>query len=706
MTHPSVDLASPVQFLKGVGPRRAELLGKLGIQTVRDLLNHFPQRYEDRAAIKPIAQTQVDNLETVRGVVKNVSVSPMGRTRKKVFEAAFADKSGVIRAIWFKFPEKAYLQRYAVGTEWIVSGKVTVNKFRGNKVIIHPETEEADIEPGDEGAADSYKIVPIYPLTEGLIQRALRGIIKSAEPLIEHIADFIPDELNERYKLPGLAESMAYIHSPPPDADVNSLNEFEDRHQKKLIFNEFFLVQTGLALKHGTARAKIPGVAMGVESALMEKIRSVFPFPLTGAQKRALGEITADMTSDKPMSRLLQGDVGSGKTAVALSAALIAVHNRKQAAIMAPTEILANQHYKNISRALGATKVRVELITSGSDGKKEAISRAMSGEAHIIIGTHALIQEGVDFHNLGLVIIDEQHRFGVRQRAELMKRGVHAHTLIMSATPIPRTLAMTLYGDLDVSVLDEMPPGRTPISTKIHEPEQRRRAIELVRDEVKKGRQAYIIYPLVEESEKLELKAAVTMFEHLREGDFAGLRLGLTHGRMKSAEKDEVMERFGRGEIDILVSTTVIEVGIDYPNATVMMIEHADRFGLSQLHQLRGRVGRGTHSSHCLLMAECHRGAPGWDRLKVMEKFQDGFKIAEEDLARRGAGDFFGSKQSGLPEFKIGDILRDHRILAEARKAAFALVEEDPKLAKPENAKLLKAVKENWKDRFELGEVG
>jgi ATP-dependent DNA helicase RecG len=484
------------------------------------------------------------------------------------------------------------------------------------------------------------------------------------------------------------------------------LSEFKTRYQKKLIFNEFLLIQAGLALRKRMIRKTSPEAALHVDAELLDKIRGALPFKLTRAQERTLIEIAGDMASDKPMNRLLQGDVGSGKTAVALSAALIAVRNKKQAVIMAPTEILANQHHRNITRILRDTKVRVELLTSGSRDKSETLARAKSGEAHIIIGTHALIQEGVDFHNLGIAVIDEQHRFGVRQRAELIRRGVHVHALIMTATPIPRTLAMTLYGDLDISTLDESPPGRGKVVTRIFTSAERMRAMDIVRDEIKKGRQAYIIYPLVEESEKMDLKAAKEMYERLSAEDFAGLRLGLTHGRMKSEEKDEVMARFGKREIDILVSTVVIEVGIDYPNATVMMIEHAERFGLSQLHQLRGRIGRGEHASHCMLMAECHRGTPAWERLRILEKHQDGFVIAEEDMKMRGSGDFFGVKQSGLPEFKIGDVLRDYRILAEARKVAFEIVEADPQLTSPSNIPLARALKENWKDRFELGDVG
>ncbi|MBI4666278.1 MAG: ATP-dependent DNA helicase RecG [Nitrospinae bacterium] len=704
-----INLNSPVQYLKGVGPRRAELLKKLGMETVRDLLFYFPQRYEDRANIKTISQIVVDELATVRGVVKSAAATQMARSRKKVFEVAFADKTGVLRGTWFKFPEQAYVKRFAIGSEWIISGKVTLNRFRGSKVMVHPDTEELDADNGETGGANSLnlgRITPVYGLTEGFSQKALRQVMNAAMDYVEALEDFVPGELNVKYRIPPFVESVKFTHWPPNGVSVQDLSEFKTRHQKKLIFNEFFLMQAGLALKRGTVRKAVPECAMRVDVELLQKIYALLPFPLTGAQSRVLEEIAKDLAGDKPMNRLLQGDVGSGKTAVALACALMTARNRRQTAIMAPTEILASQHYRNMTRLLSDTKVKIELVTSGSEGKQRALERIASGESHIVVGTQALIQEGVAFHNLGLAVIDEQHRFGVRQRAELIKRGIHTHTLIMTATPIPRTLAMTLYGDLDVSVIDEMPPGRAGITTRIFDPSVRRAALELIRAEVKKGRQAYIIYPLVEESEKLELKAATAMFESLSEEDLAGLRLGLTHGRMKSAEKDEVMGRFARGEIDALVSTTVIEVGIDNPNATVMMIEHADRFGLSQLHQLRGRVGRGAHQSHCLLMAECHRGAPGWDRLKVMEKHLDGFKIAEEDLARRGAGDFFGVKQSGLPEFKIGDIVRDHAILAEARRAAFHIVEEDPHLSKPENRKLSGALKESWKDRFELGDIG
>jgi ATP-dependent DNA helicase RecG len=706
MTSPNSLLDQPVQFVKGVGPKRAELLAKLGLKTVRDLIFHFPSRYEDRANLKSISQIRIDDFATVRGTVRTVAVSPAGRnTRKKIFEAAFADRTGVIRAIWFHFHEKTMQNKFAIGSEWIISGKVTTNKLRGNKTIVHPDVEPVEADEAAE-SLNFGRIVPIYPLTEGLTQKAMRHIIHSVLAHVGELEDFVPETLNQQYKLPPLRESVGFVHWPAEGASVDALSEFQTRSQKKLIFDEFFLIQSGLALKRRTIRQSAPEAALHVDAELLDKIRSVLPFKLTGAQERSLSEIAGDLASDRPMNRLLQGDVGSGKTAVALATALIAVRNKKQAAIMAPTEILANQHYRNITKMLRDTKVNVKLITSGSRDKGSALAHTKSGEGHIVIGTHALIQEGVDFHDLGLAVIDEQHRFGVRQRAELIRRGAHVHVLIMTATPIPRTLAMTLYGDLDVSTLDELPPGRGEVDTRIFTSTERVRAMDIVRGEVKKGRQAYIIYPLVEESEKMDLKAATEMYERLSAEEFAGLRLGLTHGRMKSDEKEDAMARFGRGEIDILISTVVIEVGIDYPNATVMMVEHAERFGLSQLHQLRGRVGRGKHASHCLLMAECHRGAPAWERLKILEKYQDGFRIAEEDMQMRGSGDFFGVKQSGLPQFKIGDVLRDYKILVEARKSAFAIIEEDPHLTMTEHVPLAHALKKNWKDRFELGDIG
>jgi len=704
MTDKTTDVDQPVQYIKGVGPKKAERFEKLGVKTVGDLLSHFPLRYEDRSKFKTIAELEVGEVAVIKATVKSTRAMFRGRGRR-MFEVAFADSTGILKANWFSFSAKALTSRFAPGGEWIVSGKVSFNKYRGSKTITHPDTEA--VTPGDQEESLNFgHITPIYPLTEGLSQKSVRNAAHTALKYLEHLDDIVPTALNRRYKLPSLATSVRRTHWPQEGADIQAFAEFKTREQKKLIFNEFFLIQSGLALKRNKAKQTYPGSGVKVDESLISKIKKLLPFTLTNAQERVLKEISADMGADSPMSRLLQGDVGSGKTVIALSAALIAVRNKKQVAIMAPTEILATQHYRSIMGLLQDTGVSVALLTSGSSAKKQAYENIRSGKTHIVVGTHAIIQDAVGFKDLGLAIIDEQHRFGVTQRASLIGKGSRPHTLIMTATPIPRTLAMTLYGDLDVSVIDELPPGRGSIVTRIYQQSNRLSAIRVVRDQISAGRQAFIVYPLVDESDKLQLKAATVMFEQFKNEEFEGLRLGLTHGRMKSAEKEEALERFTKKEIDILISTTVIEVGIDQPNATVMMIEHADRFGLSQLHQLRGRVGRSAHRSYCLLMAEAGHGTPAWDRLRVMEKSRDGFKIAEADLQLRGSGDFFGVKQSGLPEFKIGNILRDHKILSEARKAAFALIKGDPNLSKPEHAQLRRALTERWRDKFELGEIG
>jgi ATP-dependent DNA helicase RecG len=696
-------LDQSVQFLKGVGPKRAALFDKLGVHTIHDLLYHLPMRYEDRSLVKKIAELEVGELVTIRGYVRSSGAKPRGRQGGQVFEVAFADDTGFIRATWFNFYGKSLEGRFKPGTEWIVSGRVEVNRYSGAKTIFHPDVEKFT---GEEPQAPIGRILPVYPATEGLTQKAIRHTTEAAMEYASFLEDFVPEALNQKYRLPPLDGAVRTAHWPGADVKLDDLAQALTREQKKLIFGEFFLAQVGLALKRRGARMEREGTAMDCGPELIGKIRGLLPFALTNAQERALAQIAGDMAQPRPMSRLLQGDVGSGKTVIALAAALIAVRNKKQAAVMAPTEILAAQTFRKISALLKETKVKTALITSGAPGKRQALEDIREGTAHIAVGTHALIQEGVVFRGLGMVVIDEQHRFGVNQRAELMRKGDNPHTLIMTATPIPRTLAMTLYGDLDVSIIDELPPGRTPVATHIFASGARGSALSFLREEIRKGGQAFIIYPLVEESEKLELKAATEMFEKLRTGDLADLRLGLIHGRMKSAEKDMVMEAFSAGRLDALVSTTVVEVGVDIPNASVMMIEHAERFGLSQLHQLRGRVGRGRRESHCLLMGDTFPGQPAWERLKIMEKTNDGFQIAEADLAMRGAGDFFGQKQWGAPEFRIGDILRDHKILAEARRAAFDLVEWDPRLAAPEHAPLRRAITQRWKEKFDLGAVG
>ncbi len=695
-------LKKPVQFLKGVGPKKAELFAKLGIRTVADILWHIPLRYEDRRQIKTISQLEIGRTVVVRGFVKTANAIPR-RGRGMVFEVLFSDNTGVVSATWFHFSKKAMEKRFVLGSEWIVTGKAFFNKYRGSKSMVHPETESVT---SDEELTQLGQVIPVYSLTEGLNQRAVRKVVKSALALLKEFPDFVPEPINRSFNLPSLTRCIKLIHAPPEDVSFAELNEFETPEQKKLIFNELFLLQAGIAIKRNKAKVDIPGSSMKVSGDLLDKIRTTLPFKLTDAQERCLSEIAKDMSQNSPMNRLLQGDVGSGKTAIAFSASLIAVRNKKQVAIMAPTEILARQHYKNITALLGKTQVCVKLLISGMKEKAETLSQVESGAAHIVIGTHAIIQEGVLFKSLGLAVIDEQHRFGVQQRADLFHKGDHPNVLIMTATPIPRTLSMTVYGDLDISTIDELPPGRIPIETRLYTKENRVSAIETIRSQVVKGNQAYIVYPLVEESENLDLQAATVMFAELQETEFKGMVLGLIHGRMKGAEKDEVIERFSKGEINILVSTTVIEVGVDQTNATVMMIEHAEMFGLSQLNQLWGRVGRGTEKSYCLLIANLKSGSPACDRLKIMEGTEDGFKIAEADLAHRGAGDFFGARQWGAPELKITNIFRDQDILKKAKKAAFLLVDQDPGLDNKANHELCSTINLKWRERFQLGEIG
>ncbi|MDH5510318.1 MAG: ATP-dependent DNA helicase RecG [Nitrospinota bacterium] len=696
-------LDQPVQYIKGVGPKKAALFEKLGIHTIRDLLLHYPMRYEDRSQVKKIAQVEVGEFVTLIAYVRSSAAKPRGR-RGGVFEAAFADDTGFLKTTWFNVSGKAMAARFKPDSEWIVSGRVEINRYSGAKTIYHPDTEKYD---GDGSLGAMGRITPVYPATEGLTQKNIRAATLAAMEHAGALEDFVPEAMNKRYRLPPLADAVRLVHWPATGVNMDDLELARTREQKKLIFNEFFLTQAGLALKRKGRNPQRKGIAMDAGPELIRKIKSLFPFKLTHAQDRALAQIAGDIIGgERPMTRLLQGDVGCGKTVIALAAALIATRNKKQAAIMAPTEILAAQTCRKISSFLKDTKVDTVLLTSTSRNRSKTLEQIKEGSAHIVVGTHALIQEGVEFADLGMAVIDEQHRFGVAQRAELMRKGESPHTLIMTATPIPRTLAMTLYGDLDVSTIDELPPGRTPVHTRMYGKGNRAQALAMVRDQAREGGQAYIVYPLVEESEKLELKAARVMFDHLKEADLAGLRLGLVHGKMKSAEKEKVMADFMEGLLDVLVSTTVIEVGVDAPNASVMMIEHAERFGLSQLHQLRGRVGRGSRKSHCLLMADTFPGSPAWERLKVMEKTNDGFAIAEADLTIRGSGDFFGQRQSGFPEFRIGQILRDHKILAEARKAAFGLVENDPHLLQPEHAPLFRAISKWWAEKFSLGSVG
>jgi ATP-dependent DNA helicase RecG len=705
----------PIQYVKGVGPRVAEILMKKDIKNVEDAIYYFPRRYEDRRRIKKISELRPQSRETVTG---KVILSGKVRTRtREIFQVVLSDGTGTINLVWFQFNEKYLRSIYKKGTTLILSGDVTPGKYDGSLQITHPRPE--DVEVIDDGTVEKdllnfNRIVPIYPLTEGIKQRRLRKIMKTiVDNYCHHVIDSIPTDLKKMRNVIDLGESLSRVHFPGDSDHVvdltNRLSVYESVPHRTLSYNEFLLMELGLALKKRDV-SKMPGIPFRPTGLLTRKLLESLPFQLTGAQSRVLSEVENDMRNGSPMNRLLQGDVGSGKTIVALLSMLKAVECGYQAALMAPTEILAEQHLRSILHYLKELRLRVVLLKSAlSKKEKDVYSEAIkSGEAQIVVGTHALIEEGVGFKNLGFVVIDEQHRFGVIQRAKLRSKGNSPDVLVMTATPIPRTLAMTVYGDLDVSVLDELPPHRKEIKTMVLYEEKggRAKAYDIVRGEVKKGRQVYVVYPLIEESESpdfKDLKHATQMAEELQNDIFPELRIGLLHGKMKSEEKDEIMRRFISHEIDILVSTTVIEVGVDVPNATVMVVENAERFGLSQLHQLRGRVGRGAHESICILISGFKRTEDAKRRLSILEKTSDGFKIAEADLMLRGPGDFLGTKQSGLPEFRFADLIRDGRILVEAREDAFKIVREDPTLSR--YPRLFGEVLRRWGERLDLADV-
>jgi ATP-dependent DNA helicase RecG len=673
-----------IQFVKGVGPRFAERLASRGIRTPQDALFFFPKGYEDRRQFLPLRALKPGMTVPVKGTVVGVHGGHRKFGGTKVFEVVLSDGTGRLSAKWFHY-HPSLKERFKVGETVIFCG--TVRFFQFQPEMHHPEilgkAEEHD--PVHIG-----RIVPVYPEVEGLPPRVLRKI---QWEVVQHYAstvkEFFPRWMLEEAGVPPIHESLAILHFPPPGADASTLLSFSSPAQQRLIFGELFYIQWALA-KRRAGVMKEAAIPLHWDKEIVDEIKRRLPFALTGAQRRVVNEILKDLSNSCPMHRLLQGDVGSGKTIVAWIAALVAWRKGAQTALMAPTEILAEQHCRRFLTLCRGLPVRIVLLTSFLTGKRrESLRKEIrEGEAHIAIGTHALIQEGVEFHRLGLGIVDEQHRFGVLQRAALRGKAKTApHLLVMTATPIPRTLAMTLYGDLDVSVIDEMPPGRTAVETKVVGEENRKSAWARVRKELAEGGKVYIVLPLVEESEKLTLRDATRTAERVREA-FPEIGVGLLHGRMKAEEKDAEMRRFQEGEIRILVSTTVVEVGIDVPEATVMMIEHAERFGLSQLHQLRGRVGRGTRPSVCFLFVEGPQGEDAVARLSVMEKTTDGFKIAEEDLKIRGPGDFAGVRQSGIPDLVFSDIVRDARMLSRSREIANALLVRDPGLSHPEHAAL------------------
>lgn len=684
----------PVQYVKGIGPKRAKTLERLGIRTLKDALYYLPYRYEDRRSIDPIASIKPERYCTVQG---SVAGKDLIDTRKgmKILELLINDGTGLLKAKWFN---QAYLGRqFKVGDRVVLSGVVRRDYRWGVGLEMHNPDYEIlkDVDLSDN--IHTARIVPFYRVTEGVSQRAVRSmmfsIIKAA---LCDFEDYLPAEVLKRAELPDLKTAIYNIHFPEGDVNVSLWNEFRTPYHQRLAFDEFVFLQAGLlSLKMGRRREK--GISFRNDNALVGKLVKALPFKLTDAQIRVVGEIFRDMERQEPMNRLIQGDVGSGKTVVALMAMLKAVDSGYQAALMAPTEILAEQHYNNIKRYLEDLNVTSALLTGSS--KNRPYEGIKTGEIRIIVGTHALIQEEVEFAKLGLVVIDEQHRFGVLQRAGLRKKGRNPDVLVMTATPIPRTMALTLYGDLEYSLIDELPPGRKPVRTMLFLESDKNRIYEIIHGEIRKGHQVYIVYPAIEESEKLNLRSAVPAKEAL-EKVFPRYRIGLIHGRMKQEERDRIMRSFKKGEIDILVSTTVVEVGVDVPNATVMLVVHAERFGLSQLHQLRGRVGRGVDQAWCLLLAYGHLTDEAVRRLEVMVKYTDGFRIAEEDFKIRGPGELLGTKQSGLPDFRVADLFRDAPLLQKARSVAQQMLTEDPLLSK---YPLLRAeVERFWQGKMEI----
>jgi ATP-dependent DNA helicase RecG len=697
-------LLQPIQFVKGVGPRISQKLEKKGIRTIEDALYFLPRRYEDRRVIKKISEVRVGAVETVLAEVLLAGAVSYKGNRKRVFEAVVGDETGTLTLKWFHGSEEYFKGRFKKGRRVVASGEVRLFKYR--KEIHHPDVEIAD--DIEDDPLHFKRIVPIYSEPEGLYQKTIRKIMKGVvDSYADGLASPIPEDVIQRRRLMDFTEAVRQVHFPPEDAPLDQFNLHQSDAHRRIVFDEFFFLQLGLALRRSEVKGE-QGIAFEILHGLTEGLLRSLDFRLTSAQQRVLSEIEEDMSQPHPMNRLIQGDVGSGKTIVALMAALIAVENGYQAAFMVPTEILAEQHFLNVRRMVTPLKIRPVVLTSSTKGsEREGILEGISsGQERIIIGTHALIQEQVHFHRLGLVVIDEQHKFGVIQRALLRRKGMNPDVIVMTATPIPRTLALTLYGDLAVSVIDEFPPGRVPVETKLYYERSRARVYELVKEEIRKGRQAFVVYPLVEESEKMDLLDATRMAEHLQRDIFPEFTVGLIHGRMKGEEKEEVMVRFRDGQIDILVATTVIEVGIDIPNVSLILVEHAERFGLPQLHQLRGRIGRGRYASKCLLLAQFRRSEEARRRLRVMEETNDGFRIAEEDLAIRGPGEFLGTRQSGLPDFRVANILRDGKILNQAREEAFRLVGGDPDLSRPEHRALAGVLRERWKGRLELARVG
>jgi ATP-dependent DNA helicase RecG len=671
-----MSLESEVKYLKGVGPARAEMLATRAIRTLEDLLYYTPFRYEDRLRLTAVRDLVIGQTATV---LVDVLSSGLMRTRRGIFiyDLAARDRTGMLRCKWFNAVHLERNKVFRPGQRVFFHGKVERDPYGARVEMLQPQFEIMSEEAAADGESPEVgRVVPIYESIGRLTPRVLRRLTWAGLAAVNgHIREVLPASVCARNKLLERGAALRLTHFPDKDQSVEELARFRAPAQERLIFEELFNVSAGLILRGQRTKSE-KGIAFRVTENARQAIKRVLPFHPTAAQKRVLREIVDDMRAPQPMNRLLQGDVGSGKTIVALQAAIVAIDNGYQVGVMAPTEILATQHYLYMRQLLAPLPYQVELLTSARKGpeKAEVKRRLAAGEVNLIVGTHALIQQDVEFARLGLVVVDEQHRFGVLQRHRLIRKGLPPDVLVMTATPIPRTLALTLYGDLESSTIDELPPGRTPIQTKLLEERDRPQALELVRRQMQQGEQAFVVYPVIEESETLDLQAAVRMHQHLSQNVFPEFRVGLLHGRLASAEKERTMLAFKAGEIQLLVSTTVVEVGVDVPNATVMLIEHADRFGLAQLHQLRGRIGRGHAKSTCLLMASEKRTEVADERLRALVESNDGFRIAEMDLKIRGPGEFFGTRQWGIPAFRVANLLRDQEILELARREAAAFL--------------------------------
>ncbi len=688
-----------VQFLKGVGPSRAELFQRLGVQTVRDLLYLFPRDYQERGEVTQISKLNLEDSTSKQTVIGECMSVQIRQWRH--LEAAFADETGSIKVVWFN--AKYLKDKLRVGSRYRLCGRVVL--YRRYIQMQHPEFREV-MDEGSTAGPELPPVIATYPSTEGLQSRSIVTVVRAA---LDQCLDQVPELIRRadlvRLNMPSARAAIQELHRPRSMQAVG-------RARRRMVFEEFLLMELAVTLRRRSFKRRQDAPVIEVSERVDRHIRRRFPFGLTAAQNRAVADIVSDLAKQSPMARLLQGDVGSGKTVVALYGVLAAVAAKCQAAIMTPTEILTEQHFNSIKTYLVDSKVRWQLLTGSIKPaeRARALRRIERGEVDIVIGTHALIQQDVTFNRLGFVVVDEQHKFGVLQRAESRWRNaahepLRPHYLVMTATPIPRTLALTVFGDLDISVIDELPPGRQPIATHWVRAREVTRMYEAVRAELKQGRQAYVVCPLVEESANLDLKSATEECQRLQADVYPEFKVDLLHGRMSAEEKQQVMQRFRSGETQVLVSTIVIEVGIDVANATIMIIEHAERFGLAQLHQLRGRIGRGSHESVCYLVANPTNEFAG-KRIEIMTRTNDGFRIAEEDLRLRGPGEFFGTRQHGLPELRIGSLIDDYDLLQLARQEATEIVRSDPELSQPEHTAIARALVERYGRTMELIEVG